>query len=44
MMGMVESGFILPSLEKKPIASGRGKTLSQIFICNIFQFFIFITD
>jgi hypothetical protein len=29
MLGMVESGFIVPSLGKKPTVSGRGKYLTQ---------------
>jgi hypothetical protein len=29
MLDMIESGFIIPALEKKTVAAGRGKTLSQ---------------
>jgi hypothetical protein len=32
MLGMGESGFILPALGKKPATSGRGKTLSQFLL------------
>jgi hypothetical protein len=40
MLGMVESGFILPAIEKKPATSGRGKTLSQFLICNIYFLYL----
>jgi hypothetical protein len=38
MLGMVESGLILPAIEKKPVTSGRGKLLSQFLIYDFFLF------
>jgi hypothetical protein len=46
LLGMVESGFIVPTLKAKTIVSGRGNTLSQNFLCvdtNVY-FYIFTNN
>jgi hypothetical protein len=44
MLGMVESGFILPALGKKPAISGRGTKILVNFLCNFYCTYICVTD